>query len=119
MATESRGARAQQTTRSNRQADERADEQNKAREQGDPSTVQGESSGNVQAATEQVADNLSESLERGYWGAVSDPTPNENYTVQGVTSGAPTPETDPELARQVGSARFRGSAVEQQGDREE
>lgn len=26
-----------------------------------------------------------------------DPTPNENYTLQGVTSGKPTPETDPEL----------------------
>ena len=23
-----------------------------------------------------------------------DPTPNENYTVAGVTAGAPTPETD-------------------------
>lgn len=32
--------------------------------------------------------------ELGYRGYVPDPTPNENYTVAGVTSGKPTPETD-------------------------
>jgi carbamate kinase len=31
--------------------------------------------------------------EQGYRGVVPDPTPNENYSVAGVTSGAPTPET--------------------------
>ncbi len=35
---------------------------------------------------------------KGYFGSVADPTPNENYTVSGVTSGAPTPETDEKAA---------------------
>lgn len=34
--------------------------------------------------------------EKGYIGTVPDETPNENYTVQGVVSGAPTPETTKE-----------------------
>jgi hypothetical protein len=36
--------------------------------------------------------------EQGYRGVVPDPTPNENYSVAGVTSGAPTPETDKKAA---------------------
>lgn len=32
--------------------------------------------------------------EQGFIGIEVDPTPNEHYTVQGVTSGKPTPETD-------------------------
>lgn len=39
--------------------------------------------------------------EQGFRGAETDPTPNENYTVSGVTSGRPTPETDREQARKV------------------
>lgn len=39
--------------------------------------------------------------EQGFLGVDVDPTPNENYTVKGVTSGAPTPESDPEYAREV------------------
>lgn len=31
---------------------------------------------------------------QGFVGIEVDPTPNENYTLQGVTSKAPTPETD-------------------------
>ena len=31
---------------------------------------------------------------QGFRGVEVDSTPNENYTVAGVTSGAPTPETD-------------------------
>jgi hypothetical protein len=42
-----------------------------------------------------------EAEEKGYFGAAVDPTPNENYTLKGVTSGAPTPETDAEYAREV------------------
>lgn len=37
----------------------------------------------------------------GYFGVQVDPTPNENYTVAGVISGKPTPETDPEHAAKV------------------
>ena len=35
--------------------------------------------------------------EQGFAGNVPDSTPNENYTVGGVTGGAKTPETDPAL----------------------
>ena len=31
---------------------------------------------------------------KGYWGEVPDETPNANYTLKGVTSGKPTPETE-------------------------
>jgi len=31
---------------------------------------------------------------QGFFGNEVDPTPNEHYTVDGVTSGKPTPETD-------------------------
>ncbi len=36
---------------------------------------------------------LEEANEKGYLGEVADKTPNENYTVAGVTKGAETPET--------------------------
>ncbi|GAB2718130.1 hypothetical protein [Streptomyces bullii] len=42
-----------------------------------------------------------EAQAQGFFGVETDPTPNENYSVAGVTSGAPTPETDPEYAREV------------------
>ncbi len=35
-----------------------------------------------------------EASEKGYLGELADDTPNENYTLQGVTSGKPTPETE-------------------------
>ncbi len=35
---------------------------------------------------------------QGFVGEAVDPTDNEAYTVKGVTSGMPTPETDPEIA---------------------
>lgn len=31
---------------------------------------------------------------KGYFGSVPDKTPAENYTLAGVTSGKPTPETE-------------------------
>lgn len=40
---------------------------------------------------------------QGFHGFVPDPTPNENYTVTGVTSNAPTPETDKKLRTQARS----------------
>lgn len=49
-----------------------------------------------------------EEEDKGYFGEKVDPTPNENYTLKGVTSGAPTPETDPEQAAKAGSTRFAG-----------
>lgn len=42
--------------------------------------------------------------EKGYRGVAVDPTPNENYSVSGVTEGKPTPETDPKHRRKVRDA---------------
>jgi hypothetical protein len=55
---------------------------------------------------DEVQAKMDEEQEQGYRGTKVDPTPNENYTVAGVTSGAPTPETDPALAAKVGSGKF-------------
>ncbi|MGX1129896.1 hypothetical protein RKD49_002086 [Streptomyces glaucescens] len=52
----------------------------------------------VAKAVQQAND---EAQAQGFFGVEADPTPNENYTVAGVTSGAPTPETDSEHAREV------------------
>lgn len=35
-----------------------------------------------------------EASEKGYFGHSPDETPRENYTLKGVTSGKPTPETE-------------------------
>lgn len=42
-----------------------------------------------------------EELDQGFRGVEVDTTPNENYTVAGVTSGKPTPETDEDQADKV------------------
>lgn len=54
----------------------------------------------------EVQEKMDEEQEKGYRGTKGDPTPNENYTVAGVTQNAPTPETDPEQAMKVGSGKF-------------
>lgn len=45
--------------------------------------------------------------EQGFRGTRVDPTPLENYTLDGVTSGKPTPETD-EKAAQAARDAARG-----------
>ena len=42
--------------------------------------------------------------EQGFRGVRVDPTPLENYTIAGVTSGAPTPETDEKAAAKARDA---------------
>jgi len=54
----------------------------------------------------QVQEKMDEEQEKGYRGFVPDPTPNENYTVAGVTKGAPTPENNPQAAADAGSTKF-------------
>ena len=46
------------------------------------------------AGQAEVQKKFDEANEKGYFGTVPDETPNENYTLQGVTSGKPTPETE-------------------------
>lgn len=53
------------------------------------------------AASQRVQETFDKEQEQGYRGAKTDPTPDTAYTVQGVTSGAPTPETDPKLAAEA------------------
>jgi hypothetical protein len=57
-------------------------------------TNQKADSASTDAGQDEVQHTFDEANEKGYFGFVPDPTPNENYTVSGVTSGAPTPETD-------------------------
>jgi hypothetical protein len=52
-------------------------------------------------STATVEERLDQEQKQGFRGIEVDPTPNENYTVAGVTSGAPTPETDAGLAADV------------------
>lgn len=49
--------------------------------------------------------------EQGFRGIEVDETPNENYTLAGVNSGKPTPETDDKLAREVAGKRFEQSLL--------
>ena len=66
-----------------------------------------QASGSTETAPDQdvgqneVQQAVDEANEKGYFGEAPDPTPNENYTVAGVTSGAPTPETDEDQANAV------------------
>lgn len=47
-------------------------------------------------ADPQVAARMGVETAQGFRGTEVDSTPNENYTVAGVTSGKPTPETERE-----------------------
>lgn len=53
---------------------------------------------------DRVQDAVDEETERGFNGVEVDPTPNENYTLSGVTSGKPTPETDEKAASKAAEA---------------
>lgn len=55
----------------------------------------------AQDATEQVQETVDKETAQGFRGTEVDLTPNENYTVAGVTAGADVPEAqeDPVLAR--------------------
>lgn len=46
------------------------------------------------AGQDEVQAKFDEASEKGYFGTTPDKTPNENYTLDGVTSGKPTPETE-------------------------
>ncbi|MFI6228887.1 hypothetical protein ACIBCR_16410 [Micromonospora echinospora] len=54
---------------------------------------------------DQVQKVVDRETEQGFRGIEVDPTPNENYTVAGVTSGAPTPETDDKQAQAARDAQ--------------
>ena len=62
----------------------------------------------------EVQEKMDEINEKGYAGIKVDPTPNENYTLKGAGSGAPTPENDPEQAAkaQAHAAKVRAGTVD-------
>jgi hypothetical protein len=62
--------------------------------------------GDVGGAGE-VAEKLQAEQEQGYRGVAVDPTPNEAYSVKGVTSGMPTPETDDDARAEADKALRR------------
>lgn len=68
----------------------------------------------AEKADQQVASGPQEIIDReteqGFRGVEVDPTPNENYTLQGVTSGKPTPETDDDAAEAARRAQTETAA---------
>lgn len=46
----------------------------------------------------EVEEKVDDETAQGFRGVAVDPTPRENYTVQGVVAGKPTPETDAKAA---------------------
>lgn len=64
-----------------------------------PREAEGEQA--AEAGNESVQETVDDELDQGFRGTEADTTPNENYTVAGVTSGAPVPEaaSDPAVAR--------------------
>lgn len=73
-----------------------ADSKNK---DGQPDTATAEK---IEAqANDASASPLVEATDKGYFGQRVDPAPESAYTVDGVTSGEPTPETDDELAAEA------------------
>ena len=59
------------------------------------------SAASTDVGQKEVQDRFDEANEKGYFGVTPDPTPNENYTLQGQGKGLPTPETDDGLADEL------------------
>lgn len=53
----------------------------------------------------EVQSTFDEANEKGYFGTTPDPTPNENYTLQGVVAGKPTPESQAAERRAADAGR--------------
>jgi hypothetical protein len=85
-------------------------EEQSAEAQSDQAAGQSQSDGDseqqVEQATQQVDEAVQSETDRGFRGVEIDGTPNENYSVEGVTSGAWVPEMaeDPVAARREAAA---------------
>jgi uncharacterized FlaG/YvyC family protein len=84
------------------QSAEAQSEQDTGQQQSD-----GDAEQQVEEATQQVDEAVQSETDRGYRGVEIDQTPNENYTVEGVTSDAWVPEMaeDPVAARRQATER--------------
>jgi hypothetical protein len=60
---------------------------------------------------EKVQSAVDVETEQGFRGVEVDPTPNENYTVAGVTADKPTPESDEKQAEKAREARVAVSKL--------
>lgn len=56
------------------------------------------------AGQDQVQAKVDQETEQGFRGEKVDPTPDSHYSVAGVTSGKPTPETDEKAAAKADEA---------------
>jgi hypothetical protein len=63
----------------------------------------------AQAGNERVQAQVDAENAQGFRGLNPDPTPNRNYTFEGVAEGAPTPETDPDMAAEARAVLFPGA----------
>jgi hypothetical protein len=85
----------------------------------DTSAKETRSTGATRNAAESHAQKvIDQEQSQGFRGVEVDPTPNENYTVAGVTSGAPTPETDVDSAKDVRGSTGLGLSALEAADRE-
>lgn len=78
---------------------------------------------NADLGREEVQEQVNAEQEQGFVGNKVDPTPNEAYTVSGVTHQEPTPETDAGAAREAAAASGIGpeasaSARDEQGGKQ-
>ncbi len=81
--------------------------------QSDAENQEKKTTGTGDSGEQQLQETFDRETEQGFRGFEVDPTPNENYTVAGVTKGLPTPETDAEAARTARQETGMGlSAVE-------
>lgn len=75
-------------------------------------------SGDGDLGRSEVDEKLDAINAQGFMGEKVDPTPNENYSVEGVTSGKPTPETDEKArAKAQANARAIGGPERGEGDK--
>lgn len=68
----------------------------------------------------QVQEMVNQEQSQGFRGTEVDTTPNENYTLSGVVSGKPVPETsaNPVAARAEATAEIGEEAASATGDKE-
>lgn len=78
-----------------------------SKDSGKAEAPKADASPDVEKAEAEVQQAVDKETEQGFRGNEADPTDNHAYTVDGVTSGEATPETDEKQAAKVNSGRFR------------
>ena len=82
-----------------------------ARTTSDDTTTAGETTpAEAEAGNAEAQQKMDAIHEKGYRGTTPDPTPNEAYTVAGVTRGDPTPETTRKVTDRIAAPPAGGDA---------